>query len=742
MTKGMKERRRVSRGLSSILYATGLTSGALLAMPAWGQDTEQVRADVQATPPSPSESEVDDSDVIVVTAQLRAERYSDVPATLSVISGDGLDRRGISSVTDLTTAVAGLRIDQGGAQTVPTLRGIGSLGTSIGNDPSVALYIDGVYQPNQAANTFDLPAIDRVEVLKGPQGTLYGRNATGGVIRILTREPSFTPEGEFLLSYGSYDEVIARASVSGPLVDDVLAARVSVAYLSQDGYNRDLPRGGYIGGKESIRVSGRLLFRPSDIVSLLLTASYLNSEDATFTGNALNGNSIGNAAGFLTPSEPWQVAEEFIPNLSNEQYSISGRLNVDLGFANLMSLTAYTKNSPYSVLQNDYSAIPALALVGGFPDRSFQQDVQLVSNSSGTLEWVLGGSYFTNSASYTPLSIGNPANIPTGTFNIFATVEAKAFAAFGELTYQPLPGLYLTGGLRYAWERKTVFGVAGTGLIDPPTVPERGTRAWDDVIFRGSVRYELNPRTSIYATYSEGFKSGTYNAPSVGSPPVNPETVSAYEIGLRSDGWGPLSGSISAFYYKYRDIQLTVNVNNIGQLQNATSATVKGIDVEAVLRPVSGLSFRAALSLLDATYDDFPNAIVLVPKFLNGLPNGNQNAVVDLSGARLVRAPTWTLSLNADYRHEFGAGTLDLNANMYHSDNLFYDSLNRVEQDAYTLFGAQIGWTPAGSRLRFAIWGRNLTNEPVLTSVFVNTAADGAAYAPPRQVGAQVSFSF
>jgi len=224
---------------------------------------------------------------------------------------------------------------------------------------------------------------------------------------------------------------------------------------------------------------------------------------------------------------------------------------------------------------------------------------------------------------------------------------------------------------------------------------------------------------------------------------VEAEKVKSFEGGLKSTIFGGrMDATLAAFHYKYSNIQVSTNVNGIGVLQNAAAAKIKGLELAAAFRVTDELTLSSGLSVLDAKYGDFPGAIVTVPKFLNGRPNGTANATVNLTGYSLVRSPKWTLNVGADYRKSFSAGELDANVLLFTSGKFYYDIYNRIAQGAYTTVNATIGFTPAGSRFRVAVWGRNLTDEAVYSSVFINAAADGAAYAPPRQIGVSVGYKF
>jgi len=264
----------MQRLLAALCVSTILTTPT-----AWAQDNQTEQgADA-------------DSGEIIVTAQRRAERLIDVPISISALSGNALEQAGIRSTEDLTAVIPGLNFATNGAFAQPTVRGIGTTVTSAGNDANVAIYIDGVYQPNQIANFSDLVDLEQVEVLKGPQGTLFGRNATGGAIRVTTKRPSFTPEARLTASYGRFDDVRLTAFGTAPLSDEIA---VSFAFLYGDdqGYVRNIGTGNRVADSNAMSIRGKILLQPTDGLEFILTASRTErSANPAFTLGVLDGNS-------------------------------------------------------------------------------------------------------------------------------------------------------------------------------------------------------------------------------------------------------------------------------------------------------------------------------------------------------------------------------------------------------------------------------------------------------------------
>ena len=273
---------------SSIAIAIA-TSAAPAAQTAAAPQTEAAQAPTPA--PVPLSATNENNGEIIVTAQRRAESTTDVPISLTVRNQQQLTQLGIQSIRDLHVGTPGLRIDRNGVSLQPSIRGVTALDGNPGNDANVAIYVDGVYRPNPAANNIDLPDVEQIEVLKGPQGTLFGRNATGGAIRITTARPSYTPGGSATVGYGSFNDVTARGTLTGPIVGNSIAASLSGYYEHNDGYLHDLTRGGaHTGGLESYLVRGKILIDPAPGVSVLLSAHYSRRIDGSLAGQPFNGN--------------------------------------------------------------------------------------------------------------------------------------------------------------------------------------------------------------------------------------------------------------------------------------------------------------------------------------------------------------------------------------------------------------------------------------------------------------------
>ena len=449
------------------------------------------------------------SEDIIVTAQRRSENLRDVPLSITAVTGTQIRNAGINDTLALTRIAPGLKMDRVGTNLLPAIRGVTTQLTAPGADPNVALYVDGIYQPSIVSNTFDLPDIERVEVLKGPQGTLFGRNATGGAIQVFTRQPENDLAGTFIASYGNLDEVALSGFVTGPIVKDVIMASVTAGFRRNDGFIHDLRNGETIGGLNAKLLRGKLRIEPLNDVRVDLSVFYVNRRDASNSyGNVLNGNTIARFdPEAIIPVRPYDAATNNPVSAHTKSWGVNGKLSWEMDVGTLTSLTAFNKYYNLGLTDGDYSYQPNGGDVfyhATTREQSFTEEVNFASNLEGPLNFVLGLYYVDGKGSWDPLTLFTP----TVNISIYGTQHIKALAAFGEIYYDLTDRLRLIGGLRYSWERRSLeSGVTGAGLAKPP-LNFIGRQNWDSFTPRLSIKYDVMDEANVYFTYSQGFKSG------------------------------------------------------------------------------------------------------------------------------------------------------------------------------------------------------------------------------------------
>jgi len=671
---------------------------------------------------------------IVVTATRRAQSLQHVPATVAAFSGDQLVSAGISKTTGLEQVTPGLVIGQTANAVQPTIRGVGTRGAGQGDESNIAMYIDGVYQPSMLNNNFDLLNIERVEVLKGPQGTLFGRNATGGAINVITRKPSQTFSGSAEASYGRYDTVTGSAYLTGPLATSI-SADLATIYSRTDGYIDDLVRGGKTDEGYNFAVRSRLRVQPTDAIDFVLAGSYAKAHDRSpFAFQPINNNTRARVTtpGVLLPSRLRQTAAGIQPDGRSRQWDINLTGSIDLGSVSLETSTDYQNNR--SSFLTDSDATPANL---GSQDariqytRAWSQELRLLSQGKGRFQWVIGGMAFQSVAGYDNYF----SNVTT---LIKGVQRSRAYSGFGEATLEAVDHLFLTAGLRYSNE---------TRIFDPfvnVAFPRqsRTFRRWSP---KAAIRYEFSPDADVYFSYTEGFKSGVYNATTVQLTPVNEEVVRSFEAGLKLRPAPWARANFSAFHYDYTGLQLQTRdgLTGLSLFQNAGKAKIDGAEAEVDLAPGGGFSLRLGAAWSHGRFTDFRNAQVTVPVVVNGTAvGGNTQALADVTGKDLIRAPRFTATAAPSLAVPAGSGELRFNANLNYNSGYSLDVLNRVKQPSYLWANANVSYVSAGDRFRVTAWAENLFNEDVVLFFTTSATGDFASYRKPVTYGVTIATKF
>jgi iron complex outermembrane receptor protein len=686
---------------------------------------------------------------IIVTAEKRSERLRDVPFTVIAVTPAQLQSAGVVSTRDLPSLVPGLVFTSVGPFVAPTMRGITTTASGLGQDAPIAIYIDGIYQPTQAGNSFSLPDISRIEVLKGPQGTLFGRNVVGGAILIHTRDPSFQPTGHFSISDGVYsggsaktaNEVYVNAFVSGPLVADKIAFSLAGSVRSTPGYQTDDVNGARTGKSWDRYVRAKVLLQPTDTVKFVLSGMYDKSRDgvgaAYFPLDGATSANARNAAGGLIypdriiPTRPWHVAYEKEPVVTDETYGLSGRGDIETEAGTLTSLTAYYRVHPVVLTDFDAayapSCLPTFACLTYYINqtvKTFSQEADFASRRFGPVTFTVGANYYNSDGSSTSAVNSFPS--------LSTRVKTSAWAVYGEGSYEVTDRLTASAGLRYSSERKTLYGA-------PSGVPVFQQKAsWDSLTPRASLRYRVSDAVNAYATFSKGFKSGVLDSSS--PTPLGPEHLTSYEAGIKALT-GKFSFNASAFYYDYKNIQISIfdTLTRTTILENAGQARIYGLDLDGAVQVAPDLQVRAGVAWLpSAKYTKFPDAVQFLPPLT---AFGLSQTKINATGLRMIRSPRITGNVALDYKHETSMGRLTATSTLSYSSSYNWDPLGTVKTGAYATLSGQIGIQPTNSNLKISVFGRNLTNRASLVSVSPQTQT-GVVFSPPRQVGISLDYDY
>ncbi|MDB5969687.1 MAG: hypothetical protein JWQ90_2137 [Hydrocarboniphaga sp.] len=688
---------------------------------------------------------------VFVTAQKRSESVMKTPIAVTAISGDDLAAGGITDTGSLKFVSPGLTYDEFGGYQFYYIRGVGADFVAPGTNSSVAIYQDGIFMPLAPTGGQTLFDVQRVEVLNGPQGTLYGRNTTAGAINIITKRPSMDA-----LSYkvaaglGNYDSRNLAAYVTGPLAEN-LAGSVAFSYDEQSPYIKNkAPGADGVDDESTGNVRGKLLYRLGEGAEAELAGWYVKSD------NQQNGafkqfqpDSTGVALGGTQNYARHDIYNDVPFDWGARQ--AGGDLKVKMPFTgfDLVSLTGYQDVSTPITIDYDATEAPVAFFVSETVTRAASQELQFVSNGDGPLQWVGGLYAYYNYSAFDHLSV--PAGTtPPITFDqpqqhIDDASRSNAYAAYAQASYKfgAEQNWRLTLGSRYSLEKarldKATITVDGAGQV--AELPGGAHKNWTDFSPKISLDYSTD-NSLTYFTISRGFKAGSYNLPSPGDThPVDPEKLTAFELGYKlsfADGRARLEAAL--YDYDYRDLQVATITDQTAptQLDNAKKAAVRGVEINLVAKPLASLQINTGFSyMFEHEYKDFEDGVAFID---NGA--GNTPTPRDFSGNTLAHSPKWSGNVGISYSRSLPMGDVQVSTNVYHSGHYFFDSSNdaRATQDSYTVLNARAVWAHIANRWSVALWGNNLTNEKYYSQQLLNALGMFGQYAPPMTLGVTLGY--
>ncbi|PHR91675.1 MAG: hypothetical protein COA69_10820 [Robiginitomaculum sp.] len=689
------------------------------------------------TPPTASEAE---QDQIIVTARRREELLFEVPISMTVISGEEIAARGANDLRDLEFAVPNISFNGVDNNVGPeiAIRGIGSDARNIGFETGVAVYVDGVFTGRPSSYNFDLLDVERLEVLRGPQGTLFGKNATAGVINVTTHRPGDELRGMAELQYGNYDHFIVRGSVSGPLSPTV-SAGVGGFRRSRGGYQTNTLTGEDLYTDDSWGGRAQLRFRPRADLDILLSAD-VGIDDYIPNINELEPGSFG----FSEAPNNREASVDAPVFQTRDMWGTS--LSVDYELTNslaLTSITGYRSTDTEFLSDGDGTSSPFLTSNFVETQEQLTQEVRLSSHLGGSVEFTAGFFFLWQDVVADRISAIPPNTLvgPTGiAVTLDATVETINYAPFAEVDINLTDALSFTAGLRYSHVKKDIdMDLVGSPAFNIITLSTQESRSDDALSFTFGPSYLVSENVNIYARISRGFKAGGFNADFVSSSKItfDSETVTNYESGLKfvSDD-NRHSVNIAAFYMDYRNLQVIRFEQLAGFIiTNAGSADIYGVEVDAHFEPFDGLSINAAVGYLDATFASFKDA---------GGPG------IDFDGNSFANAPHWTFSTSAQYEHALASGsTLFIRGEYSHRASNFSRTENDPNSfiDGFGLLNARVGYRFLDDSMSIEFWTRNLADKeyindrgtPVLGGLLGQTARNFGA---PRTYGIRLAKQF
>jgi iron complex outermembrane receptor protein len=734
--------------------------------------------------PEPPAAPAASVEEVVVTAQKRTESLVNVPIAIVAVSGAKLARSGVNDMSDLAAVVPGLHVDDAGAFFQPSIRGVGTAIAGAGASANVATYVDGIYKPEALSNDFNFIDIDSIQVLKGPQGTLFGRNSAGGAIVVTTRTPSFTPEFEMRAGYGSFGTVNGALFASTGLTDK-LAVSLALGGQHSDGWIKNIATGRQADKSDDFAGRGKILYKPTDGVKFTLVldayrtndpgaymvSSYKGWSDAAFFNVPL---SIGNSREVSLSGPVAHIAEGGDVALKSE---------FDFGWATLTSYSAAQWTSGTEATNELASTFPINGTPPSNPgvqvivdnadwryhESTYTQEFDLAHTGKGPFDWVTGLFYYYDKTIYSPFNLGfygpfGPGGIFSGTYpyppSSYINTGDTPLSSFGQPNYSGavfadgtynLGKWHLTVGGRYsidrAGERFTSYPGIGSGGIGGYFSANHTFYAFTP---RAILRYSLTDDSNVYVSFSEGTKAGLYNSSGFLSQRtyLQPERIKDYEGGYKVAGHG-WRLEASGFYYDYSNLQVTTYTGGTAFQQNAKAAEIYGADLNFEAHLFDHLVFNAGGAYTHARYTDFPNAALQI--FCSnycatpgtGVPAiGVVNGTANVDGGVMERTPTWTGNVGLDYTTGLFSGVLSLNGNVSYQSQSSFDFANTLKDSAHALLNLRADWTDPSKHFTLSVIGRNVTDTTYLVQVLPNAGGFGAVYGEPANVMFQIAYKY
>lgn len=709
---------------------------------------------VHANPQKEGSSEINE---IIVSAQKREQSLLEVPISETVLGADALQKARIDTGAQIARQTPNLRVSLLGNESQPkfSLRGVSTATFNLNAISPVGVFYDEVYVGASYQGGAQLFDIERIEVLRGPQGTLFGKNTTGGAINFISKKPSFEQEGYITAGVGSNSYTNYSGAIEVPLVDDRLSARLAFTGAHSDGYiENQNPAGRDLSSID--RQAFRLSLGYQDDNGLEATLRLFQNEEnpdaigaivyGTFPGN-VNSLGINPRINPLT-QQPLANDETFTDRSGILEVRGKGAnltIEKDFGAVSLTSISSYLEGSFLNLADADGSYAPLLHIDFGAEDEEYSQDLRLTSNNDGPFNWILGLYYYTNDIDVDTVyrileGIEVAPGLFGGTLNQRYSQTRESYAGYGDFTYELSDIFTLYGGLRFTDDEGTMenFRVASNSpFILGPGIPLQPDITYNDSEPTGRVglKAQLNDDMMIYGQFVYGYRSSDINGGALTAATdltiADPETLKSYEIGLKSR-WldNRVMLNASAFYYDFTDQQFIDVVSITDQkLVNAGSSSITGLEIETIFQITDNFRMSLGLGLLDSEYDEL---------VLSGQ---------DLSGNELIEAPGYTFNFAADYSLPLeDAGMLDFHMDGTAVDSQYFSATNDESflVDSFFEMGAQITYRSPSDRFSVSLYGKNLTDndEPGGLQQDPGNGISFTTVPYPRRYGAEVSYRF
>lgn len=725
--------------------AIALLSGAMLAGPsvmaAHAQDASGDEA-----PAAAAESGERRVDTIVVTAQRRSQTLQDVPVTVTAFGAELIEEARIQEIDDIVTRTPGLSFDAFPAsQPRLYIRGIGSSDRGAAGDPSAAVFIDDIYLGRPSAIAFDAFDVERIEVLKGPQGTLFGRNVVGGAINVITRRPELDAfDAAASVTVGNYGRLDGAGYLNLPFAGDH-ALRISLSGRSNDGYVENLYLDQDVDDEGTTSARIQYYGEPTSDMRIHLSVDGTRDRSTGPANHVLELDSSDPLSNFYSPNFDPDVTYGTDPGYQDrDTFGVRAEIANDFSFGTLTVLASY-RDLDYSVGYdfdggNPDPASPGfngVAISGGNEETAemSSQEIRLSSLPDSAVDWVVGVYHYHQDVTRADiLELDSALIAPIPLTEIYlADASLDSYAVFGDATVPLSDRWALFGGLRYSTDDKTQ-----RVLNTDSDAPLRGDEFFDVTAsvdfdawtFRAGLEFQATPDDLFYATVSRGYKSGGLNDTPVdadeAAQPFGSETATQYEIGQKSTFFdGAMIWNNTLYYMDYSDLQTNQTVNGRNITSNAGRAHIQGYETQLVANPADGLSLSLAYAYTDAVFDEF-------------VEGG-----VDYSGNQISRSPKHELTLGASYTTPLAdIGDLTFAGEYRYASEIFDDNNNLPPEyrDPTNFLDARIILDNLDNGLSFSLWGKNLTDERTRTFQGGFLGANFGAFSPPRTYGLTVTW--
>jgi iron complex outermembrane receptor protein len=761
-----------------------LATSALLAFasPAMAQEAPAQEAPPQDTTAGSAADESDQglSDIIV-TAQRRAENVQDVPLAVTALTADALARNDIRDLSRVEVLTPGFSFGRSGSDARPAIRGVRTENVGVSGDPTIGFFVDNVYRSRATQANEPFVDVERVEIQRGPQGTLYGRNTFGGNVAITTAAPRDEFGAGVSLTYGSFDRKRGEGFVNVPITEGV-AFRVSGLREKMDGYVKGTTDNLDIFDRNTKYARAALRIAPIDALEIVARYSHWSE---TGTGGAAFGYRVGgifvnpatgsfdiNGQPFLLRYDVPRTGKPLIEGIPIDprklfyggdtvleqdlnQDSLSLNVSLDVGPVTLKSITGYTDLEVFRNADNDFSL--RLGNVDAQEDRldAFSQEFQIASNGTGPFQWIAGYYYFREDvrASFFSSCPTAERSRPGCAFAA-GLPETTSNAVFGQASYWIVPDrIRVTGGVRYTKDKKEVRRANATTdanqrLASVTPTGQEFDFAFKKTTWRVNAEYHPTDANMLYATVSTGFRSGGFNAGFFTNPALpgffGPEDVIAYEIGSKNRFLdNRLQLNLSAYRNEFEDLQVQnqflivtpTGTTTTSVILNAAAAHSQGIEVEIEAVPFDGLNIALSGTLMEAEYDDYRN--VPAP--------ANYSGFLDYTGNEVPYTPSWKMTGVVSYDFDLGAsGKITPQATILWSDGYFNTDTNTVldRQDSFAKLDLRLGWASEDSRFSVEGFVNNVTNVVTLNRGTFGSRGLNQSYDAPRMYGIRAGAKF